>query len=303
MNRLLGAAVVLLAVGPGAGTAYIKVPPRAPHVVKQVAEADLIVIGTVKATEDRPVKAEHSPSYPKEWDYQSCVVKVEHRVKGDVGDQTEIKVGIPLRSAVSVLTKGQEVCLFLRPHHNKAFYVPASQFERETERKAGGVQFDVIVKGQGDGTHKIEEIRRVARYLGDPVASLKARDMNERLRAAQTLLVYYRELYAPPIVDPKAPQEEIPAEESRLILETIAAGEWAEWYPADGKPRKGSPRRYEVSATTLFVMLKLNSGDRWESPRDARAYNAAAQKWLQENARTYRIKRYLPPRLPRKQSE
>ena len=77
--------------------------------------------------------------------------------------------------------------------------------------------------------------------------------------------------------------EEVPAEESKRILDALAGGNWNAPARPDG----------QVYAQTLFLMLGATPEDGWTPPTDFRQVPEAAKAWLKTHADSFRVKRFV----------
>jgi hypothetical protein len=98
------------------------------------------------------------------------------------------------------------------------------------------------------------------------------------LLAAAILIEDYRTYRGP-----KAKQEPIAAEESKLILRALADADWKE-------PLAFTSLR--PNATQLFQRLNVTANDGFNAPKGGNQQEAI-QMWLKRNADTYRIQRYV----------
>jgi hypothetical protein len=293
MRRVLWAALaglswVALLVTPQSASAFrVMLPP--PTIAQRVVTADTIVVGKVTSIEEMTVKAEQFPGLKQTAEYRIAVVKIDQAIVGASG-LTHLKVGFlapvavkpgapggpvrpgfprPLAPQDITLVKGQDACLFLKQHHKESFYVASSMQGSLIDRKALNFGKDLA------------EIKRIAKLLDDPMAGLKARSAAERFQTAALLVQRYRSFQA------GNKQEPISAEESKLILDAIAGGNW------NVQPivRPGAP--VVVTPLSVFNQLGLQPQDGWTPPRDFRQVPAAARAWLKANAATYRIQRFV----------
>src|SRR5262245_22412276 len=141
--------------------------------------------------------------------YKIATVKIEDPLIGGRG-LTQYRVGFPsdeqkgnfrpLPVGGKPLTADQEGCFFLVPHHDGDFYTLASA---------------PMLKKDDKYAKQMEEVKKVAKTLDDPVAALKAKDIEDRFRAAMILLQRYQSNRSG---RPTA-REPIPAEENKLLLE------------------------------------------------------------------------------------
>jgi hypothetical protein len=282
---------VLLAGLAGALCLAVVVPPRScaalrmgPVPISQrVAQADVVVVGKVAVIDDKTVKSERFPNDQMTGEYKVATIKVSEGL--GVNGLSTIKVGFlptapvkPIRPGRPALpsmpdinlAKGQQVCLFLRQHHKEDFYVAVNSFAGLLDRKSPTYAKDLA------------EVKRVCKLLAKPTVNLKSRSAAVRFETAGLLVQRYRTFR------PKAKQEPIEAEESKLILQAIANSNWNVRTPP---LRLGQP--VPMTPQGLFRQLGVQPQDGWTPPLDFRLYNAAAKKWLKDNADTFLIKRYV----------
>ena len=121
-------------------------------------------------------------------------------------------------------------------------------------------------------------LQRCTKLLDDPNAGLKSKNAEDRFLTAAMLVMRYTARKAPS--DKKEP---IDAEQSKLILQALAGADW-------------TPVKDFTQLSPLMVLhrLPLTDRDGWMPPKDAKAYAAYAQQWLQDHAATYRIQKYVP---------
>ena len=130
----------------------------------------------------------------------------------------------------------------------------------------------------------VAEVKRCAALLEKPLESLQSKNADDRLVTAAMLLAGYRSIR--PGSKPNPKQAAIPAEESKLILEAIASGDWS---VAGRDPSRVSPY-------LLFQRLGLTAQDGWTLPFSNNAIGnvqTLAQKWLKDNAAKYRIQKFV----------
>src|ERR1043166_9080946 len=119
--------------------------------------------------------------------------------------------------------------------------------------------------------------------MADPVASLKSDDKETRYTAAAVLINRYRSPNNPTGQPMK--QEQISAEESKLILKALAEGDWKQM-------NFGAPIPVPLE---LFNQIGVTPNDGY-NPVNARTQQAIAeamQKWLDENNGKFRIQRFV----------
>jgi hypothetical protein len=270
----LGALTLLAAALPARA---LMAPP--PPIAQRVAMADTVVLGKVTAIEEKTVQATPFPGAEEKAEYQIAVVKIDEALVGAKG-LTSVKVGFlvpkprrpgaPISSAdlrgTPKLAVGQEALLFLYPHHDAGFHTVPGFYE-------------ILDKKTKTFARDVEQARKAAKLLADPMPGLKSKDATERLETASMLIARYRVQRVP-----EAKSEPIDAEESRLILQALVDADWK-------KPVKFT----EASPLMAFGMLNLQPADGWNPGefRNPNDYPDAAQKWLKENAKTFRIQRFV----------
>jgi hypothetical protein len=249
-----------------------------PPPVQRAAAAQTVVIGKVVSIEDKTVAAKRSPNDPDKVEYKVAVVKIDDAVLGVKG-LTHVRVGfVPVTMDPNIkyrrpqpvqLNKGDEVMLFLQPHHEANFLIAP-------------YYYDGIFKTQDEKSFEkiAADVKRVGKLLSDPTASLTSKDAKDRADAAMLLIVHYRVGRAAYV---QGKQEPIDAKESKLILEALAAADWGD----------GQFRWETLTPTMAFASLNLTAKDGWTQPQDLKQFPDAAKKWLKDNAGTYRIKKWV----------
>ena len=125
-----------------------------------------------------------------------------------------------------------------------------------------------------------------AAAITDPVAALKAKDKDDRVLAACALAMYYRKM------PPSGSGSEAvarPEEESKLLLQALAEGEWSTTTPAEA----GNP--YMV----LFGLGLEQEKDGFQFPKKTGEPNVAAVakeafgKWLDGKGKDARVKQLV----------
>ena len=283
--RSLLASTALLAVVTSA-PAMMVAPASLPQ---RVATADVVVIGKVIGFEDKTVEAARFPGDMEKARYMVAVVKVDEPLLGGKNIK-EVRVGfIPpvvtppaqpgtgpiLRPGIRrppqvTLFKDQEVCLFLTKHPEGGFYYAPAYY-------------DVIQKKDNANFDKdAAEVRHCAGLLADPRPGLEAKDPQDRFLTAGMLVLRYRTVrpFTAPGVEK---QEPIDAAQSKAILKTLAA---ADWTPPNQPIFRFTPQ-------AVFASLGLTEKDGWKPPQDFKQFPEEAKKWLEANADTYRIQRYV----------
>jgi hypothetical protein len=286
LAALAGLGLLLTALPSPAKAVMIAPAP----IYQRVAQADVVVVGKVTGIEEKTVEATQFPGNPAKVEYHVAVIKIEDHLLGAKA-LTHIKVGyivpkevpaappgpggiraVPIRRLPSVKFEvDQEVCAFLKKHHDGDFYVAQAYF-------------DVIDKKAADFDKSVEQAKRCAKLLADPVASLKSKDADDRLLTAGMLVMRYRSGYRGP--NPKT--EAIDADESKLIMKALADADWTKPITRD-----------TVSAQQVFTQLGATEKDGWTwkpTPgpvQPPNAYRDAAFEWVKSHVDTYRIQRLV----------
>ncbi len=277
------AALISLTVLGSTSTARV-IAFRIAPLPERVASCDCIVVAKVTAIEKKNVLARSYPGTKDKVEYQVAVVKIDEALVGAKG-LTHIKIGfLPPQGPVGgpggirpgirfqqvVLTEGQEGCFFLTPHFEENFYTVPGFYQ-------------VLDKKAADFDKQVAQIKRCAKLLSDPKAGLKSKEAEDRALTAGLLVHRYRRITGPIVGTVK--QESIDAEESKLILQGLADGDWSKGYSAT-----------DLTPQMSFGILGLTDKDGWR-PGPFKNYQvefpAAAKNWLKENAGTYRIQRYV----------
>ena len=293
---LLPAVVAAMALGASVSPAYA-LRIAAPMPGQMAVTAEVVVTGKVTAIEKELVEAPSPYAGAKDkQNYKIAVVKVETGLSG-ADKLKEIKVGVfqppkpkapvgkpvPIRppggpAAAVELKEGQQLLFFLTKHPSADFYLMPG--------------FDAPVDITTDaGKKTLEEVKKVTTVLADPMKALKSDKAEVRGEAAAVMVMKYR---AYPQFGGQTEQVAIGADESKLILNALAEGEW--------KVARfgGSP-----NAFTAFNSLGLTEKDGWiapvigtipgqPAPDYAAVYKDAFTKWLAGAGKGYQIKKVVP---------
>ena len=267
----LAALVTSLAVPSTARAGVIAMPPPGPA---RIANADVVVVGKVEGIEPQDVKVGTAT-------YRIAVVKISQGLRG-VKDEKTIRVGFtplpkPAKDGPLVITSGprpiqfevgQEGLLLLTKQGKEKFYT-----------LPGPVGYYVGSEKNPNFENEVKAIKGFAAAIADPQKALKSKDAGERLVAASLLIDKYRSFRGPG----KVKLEPIDAEESKLIMETLADADWkAQLDFASFRP----------SASALFQQLGVTAKDGFTVPAGAN-YQEVAQRWVQGNVQKYRIQRLV----------
>lgn len=256
-------------------SAYVGAPP----LWRQLATSDCALLGRVEAYEES-VRATLYPGGGPQQTFHVALVRITAPIWNTAG-LTHVRVGFLAEAGTRTprwVSVGHEVCLILERHHDEPFFVPNGWAE------------SAAVKEEQDAVHYALHVLALQCWgavLENPDRSLRSSNGEERLHAAALLLARYRSY--PRHQGTKAASEPIPAEQSRLILESLAKADWTRPFPSD-----------QIEPFGVFTMsfLNLQDKDNWP-PKDFKHQKGmfsvpAVRSWLDTNAATYRIERYVP---------
>lgn len=223
-------------------------------------------------------------------EYKIATVRIVEPLIGG-GGVTQFRVGFPADASTAALPAlpgrgpvtlavDQEGCYFLNRHHEGDFYVLAT---------------GPLIKTDKNYAKELEDIKKVAKVLDDPVAALKAKDMEDRFRAAAMLLERYRTNRT----GKPAAREPIPEEENKLILALLNE---LPWQSKDTKPRPASdpvpPSRsalwYTIQQDLVGFKQPANPAQKkGEPPADRnKIWEEATSAYLKDNIEKIKIKGY-----------
>jgi hypothetical protein len=242
-----------------------------PPVRERFAVSDLVLVGRVTAIEEKDVEAPLTPSSPNKVKYRIAVVSVLDGAKLPKAMKT-IRVGVSAgagRGGVR-LGVGSEGLFYLTRHFQGGFF-------------AAPMYFQVIDKQHPWYAKELEQVKRYAKLLDKPLASLESKNKDDRLLMAALLLAQYR--------TPKGGKSTqlvpIDANESKLILTAL----WeADWNRRESRPLDETP-----APLNLFMQLGVGAKDGFSPPKGAALMDLqkAAQAWLQVHKDSYRILRHV----------
>lgn len=260
---------------------------------ERVLRSDLIVSGRVVAQEPNDAETVLSAELPYKVDYRIAVMKVKEVLRGPK-DVKDVRLGflspdqdrkidkdgkaIPPISPYffQAFAVGQDGLFFLRKHHKGEFC--------ETFQPFGG--FYDSANGPSFAT-TVEDVRRLNKVLEAPLEALKADNATNRFVAATMLVRRYRLSW---LKDRKHPEKAIDAEESKLLLKTLAEADWSDANEAIAST-KYPPHPYRV-----FLELRVKKSDGYEppvNPPDVRDTLRYTQTWLRDNQEKYRIQQFV----------
>jgi hypothetical protein len=209
----------------------VAIPPKP---AMQAVQADVVVLGKITEIEKDAIEVTPFKGAPKEQkvSYKIAVLKIEDPLVGARGltqlrigfladaapaapvlnnNQPQIAIARPFRPGFGpvALTAGMEGVFMLTPHHEGDFYVTANN----------GAP---LLKKDENYAKELETVKKISGAIDDPVAALKSKDKADRGLAAVTILTRYR---GRPISG-KVVEEDLPAEENKLLVQAVAELPW-----------------------------------------------------------------------------
>jgi hypothetical protein len=141
---------------------------------------------------------------------------------------------------------------------------------------------------------EVAQLRTIATVLDEPVAALKAKELNRRFEAAQIILQRYL------MPQGSNQREPIPEAENKLILALLAE---LPWLPADGK-RVGPDGKVIPQRSAIWYSINSNEVGFKAPPRPKqqpgdppadydKLMDKATSEFLKKNAEKIRIKRFV----------
>lgn len=302
---LVMAATVLIGLTPTARAKRIAIAiPQAP--AAQAANADAVVVGTVAEVEAEAIEATAFPGAPKDakMSFQVAVLKVDQALMGG-GGVTRFRVGFPSDAPVAggapggpaaggfrgrrpgpmavALTAGMEGCFVLTRHHEGDFYTLVGP---------------PLLKKADNYAKELDRVKVVVKAIDDPVAALKAKNLEDRFRAAQAILQRYQT--ARGLQPGRAPaREPIPEEENRLLVALLKELPWMPKDPAPGRDGEVPPSRsalwYQINpAESGFKEPTFPVQRPGGPPVDYnKIMDEATTQFLTESADKVKIKRFV----------
>jgi hypothetical protein len=276
----------------------------------RLTPVDAVFVGRVVAFEPMDVEAEQTPKGAKAT-YRVAVVEISETILGVKKDTKQVRVAfivqgnngpgiglppgagggaiqiMPVQAQPAIqplpgrvrpgirfpgaiqLQMGQEGLFSVNKHHKETFFLsPDYQHFVDRQNNPG---FD----------NEIKTAKQLSKVMADPVKSLKSDDKQDRYTAAAILVAKYR---MPANPNGQAMKEEqIDAEESKLILKAMAEGDWTA-----NKFGGAIPAPYE-----LFGQLGINDYKQPGNVRTPADAHQAMQKWLEDNNGKYRINKMV----------
>lgn len=264
---LLGVGLVVVMAKQPRGFITLAAPGANPDAIPAFARmltAEVVMVGKVVSVEKEPVVDGQAS-------FTVAKVKIEDGLTG-TKNLTHVTVGF-LKSGGPQLAEGEQYLFFLTRHPTAGLHlmpwnmVPIAG--KDTKFKAA-----------------VAEVTKAAAALKDPVAALKADKPADRGLAAVVLLTRYR---TPPPNVRQLENEDLPEEESKLLLKALAD---ADWTSGDGP---NGPNGF-----TAFRGLALTQRDGWTPPgvkpgaNAVEEYKRAFAAWLEGKGQEYRVKKLVP---------
>ncbi len=253
--------VVVLAQQPVARATAAYVDPKTIPAVARMLSAEVVLVGKVTSVEKEPVEAGGAS-------FTLVNVKIEDGLVG-TKNVTHVKVGFPKGGAQ--LAAGEQYLLFLTKHPTEGFHLSP---------------WNAVPIASKDEKYKsaVAEVTKAAAAVKDPAAALKADKPADRGLAAVVLLTRYR---TPPPNVRQLENEDLPEDESKLLLKALADADWAGESP---------------NGFSAFRGLALTPRDGWTPPgvkagaNAIEEYKKAYSAWLEEKGKDYRVKKLVPKR-------
>jgi hypothetical protein len=235
---------------------------------ERVAVADTIVVGKLASIGKKPITVKESGQFNAEVSYSVAVVEIRETIKGAKG-MKKLELGFPATNQpgqpripslqTTTFTQGQEICLLLKKHSSDKFYVVVGGYDYNLNKKNPNYRNSEAL------------VRRCVKLLADPDKNLKSRARADRVLTASLLVYQYRDPVG-------SKEEEIDADQSKLIMKALAEADWKDVQP-------------------VFFKLSVNEKDGWKGPQAVRGrvqtLEAATREWIKANVNKYRIKRYV----------
>jgi hypothetical protein len=266
--------------------------------------AEVVVLGKVTEIEKETIEGPAYVGAPKDQKatYKIAVVKIEDPLIGARG-LTQLRVGfladglaaapmpgdggppvlgggrpVPgrLRGAVAAvaLIAGQEGCFFLDPLPGSDFYI-SSSIGPPLNKKDETFEKDM------------KAVQAVVKAIDDPVAALKAKDLNDRFRAAQAILQKHQTARGN-----RTAREAVPEQENKLLLGVLAE---LPWLP---KEAPAGPGEVVPSRSALWHAVNWSEHG-FKQPKNApgvdfnKVMDDATTAFLKENAEKIKLKRLV----------
>lgn len=268
------AALLVLAVSVSPAFA-LKMAPL-PGIALRAATAEVIVTGTVTDFEKEMVEVGQYPGSPQKVSYKIAIVKIDDALAGSK-NETHIKIGF-LPTDIGIrrgqpnfeLKENAEGAFFLRKHHEGPFYI-FDYASQPLDAKAETYKAD------------LETVKKAAAAVADPDKALAVKDAKARYFAAAVIVAKYRTAPSGSTVR----SELVPAEQSKLILQSILEAGWS-------ANEKDLPSPYQT-----FMKLGMTAKDGWKpAPFNGTGdFNAHMKdefkKWRDGDGAKFQVQKYV----------
>lgn len=262
--------------------------------------ADVVIAGKVVEVDRDEVEIAPYRGAPKErmLKYKVANLQIEDRILG-AGGITRIRVGFPADarptfavtatvaavtdgvrpSGTVTLAAGTEGCFALAKHPNADFYV---------------IVGPPTYKKDSNYAKEVDKLKKYGRAISDPVAALKAKDLDDRFEAAQIILQRYL------IPQGSNRREAVPEEETKLLVALLKE---LPWVPADGKRTRADGKIVPHRAALWYTLNpgelgfkrpdppKRNPDD--PPPNFDKLMDEATTKFLNENGDKIKLRRFV----------
>lgn len=282
-------AVLLSVVVPAAAGA----PGPSRTTLDKVARSQLVLTGKVTGIAPDAVLIGLTQDDPNKLEFRVATIQIESGILGAenithvrVGFRPPVKQTGPRRGPTIELKEGQKSLFYLVKHPVADFYIISPMSPPADTMKEPGKK-------------ELEAAKQFSAVMADPLKGLRSDSAQVRARTAAILVTRYRA--RPDTMVGAGEETPIPAEESRLILRTLAEAEWA--------PPKRPIQQDEIEVPTpmqAFFQLTLKDKDGWTRPKVMAGENyyvvnkAAYKRWLEGAGKDYVIKRIVPGTNPKK---
>jgi hypothetical protein len=295
------AATAIFAI-PAAAQSKALLAPGGQSATIRAMYSEVVVLGKVAEIEKDTVEGPAYANAPKDQKltYKVAIVKIDEPLIGAKG-LTQLRVGFPAdapavtapaqppggpgggpigggrrpRAAATVaLTAEMEGCFFVDPLPGADFYIVSAQGPP-------------LNKKDDSYEKELKAVQTVVKTIDDPVGALKAKDLEDRFRAAHALLLRYQTAKGG---SGRVSRESVPVDENKLILGVLAELPWL--------PKEAAAPGGEVapSRSTLWYTVNWNEHG-FRPPKNAPGadYNVlmeeATTAFLKENANKINLKR------------
>jgi hypothetical protein len=244
-----------------------------PSIPGRVAVVDRVVVGKVTKLTEKLVPAAMTKGDTRQM--RIATITVSEPLFGPKAKEIQVGYFPPAppggrvirRQPALELAAGDEALFYLTRHPTKKNVYLATMYY-DVAKKQGNPNFDA----------ELAEAKKAAKLLAAPKAGLESKDAAERYAAASLLLTRYR------TKRPGSRTETLSQAESKRLLTALAGADW------DSRVGRG-----RLHPTAVFSSLGLTAKDGWTPPADFGQFGQAAKKWLQDNAGTYRVQRFVWP--------